>query len=92
MDRTAFEAELRRDGYQVVTRTMGPNTLNPEHAHDFDARLLVVSGEMIIVAESRSNTYGAGETFTMTHGCRHSEQAGPNGAAYVAGRRSPAAN
>ena len=46
MDRTAFEAELQRDGYQVVTNTMQPGAINPEHAHDFDARLLVVAGEM----------------------------------------------
>jgi hypothetical protein len=25
----------------------------------------------------------------MPHGCRHSEQAGPAGATYVAGRRKP---
>ena len=43
MDRTAFEAELQRDGYQIVTNTMPPGAINPEHAHDFDARLLVVA-------------------------------------------------
>jgi len=43
-----------------------------------------------IVAEGRSNTYRVGETFSMTHGCRHSEQAGTDGATYVAGRRMPA--
>ncbi len=90
MDRTDFEAELQRDGYQVVVNSMQPGKLNPEHVHDFDARLLVVAGEMTIVAEGRSNTYRVGETFSMTHGCRHSEQAGADGATYVAGRRTPA--
>jgi quercetin dioxygenase-like cupin family protein len=90
MDRTAFEAELQRDGYQVVQNTMQPGAINPEHAHDFDARLLVVAGEMTIVAEGQRNTYKVGETFSMTIGCRHSEQAGPEGATYVAGRRKPA--
>ena len=32
MDRTAFEAELQRDGYQVVVNTMQPGAINPEHA------------------------------------------------------------
>ncbi len=90
MDRTAFEAELQRDGYQVVVNTMQPDAINPEHAHDFDARLLVVAGEMTIHAEGRRKTYRVGETFSMTHGCRHSEHAGPEGATYVAGRRKPA--
>ena len=90
MDRTAFEAELQRDGYQVVVNTMQPSAINSEHVHDFDARLLVVAGEMTIHAEGQRNTYRVGDTFSMTHGCRHAEHAGPEGAAYVAGRRKPA--
>jgi quercetin dioxygenase-like cupin family protein len=89
MDRTTFEAELQRDGYQIITNTMQPGAINPEHAHDFDARLLVVAGEMTIVVGDQRNTYNVGQTFSMTHGCRHSEHAGPEGATYVAGRRKP---
>ena len=89
MDRTAFEDELQRDGYQVVVNTMQPNVTNPEHAHDFDARLLVVAGEMTVAIGEQRTTYKIGDTFSMTHGCRHSEHAGPNGATYVAGRRKP---
>ena len=92
MDRTAFEAELQRDGYQVIVNTMQPGVINPEHAHDFDARLMVVAGEMTVVIGDQRNTYQVGETFGMTHGCRHAEHAGPQGATYVAGRRKPAAN
>ena len=90
MERTEFEAALQRDGYQVVVNTMQPGAINPEHAHDFDARLLVVAGEMTILAEGQRNTYKVGDTFSMTNGCRHSEHAGPDGATYVAGRRKPA--
>jgi quercetin dioxygenase-like cupin family protein len=89
MDRTTFEAELHRDGYQVAVNTMQPGAINPEHQHDFDARLLVVDGEMTIVVGDERSTYNVGDTFSMTHGCRHSEQAGPAGATYVAGRRKP---
>ena len=89
MDRSAFEAELQRDGYQIVVNTMPPNAINPEHAHDFDARLMVVAGEMTIVIGDQRRSYTVGDTFTMTHGCRHAEHAGPEGATYVAGRRQP---
>src|ERR1700741_4202715 len=89
MDRTAFEAELQRDGYQVVVNTMQPGAINPEHQHDFDARLLVVDGEMTVVVGDQGRTYRVGDPFSMTHGSRHSEQAGPAGATYVAGRRKP---
>jgi quercetin dioxygenase-like cupin family protein len=85
MDRTAFESELQHDGYQVIVNTMQPGAINPEHAHDFDARLMVVAGEVTIVVGDQRNTYRIG----MTHGCRHSEHAGPEGATYVAGRRKP---
>ena len=51
MDRATFEAELQRDGYQIVVNTMQPDAVNPEHAHDFDARLLVVAGEMTVMVD-----------------------------------------
>lgn len=89
MDCTEFEAALHRDGYQVVVNTMQPGAINPEHVHDFDARLLVVAGEMTIVAEGQRNIYQVGDTFSMPCGCRHAEHAGPEGASYVAGRRKP---
>ena len=53
---------MQRDGYQVVVNTMQPGAINPEHAHDFDARLMVVAGEMTIVVEGQRNTYQASAT------------------------------
>jgi quercetin dioxygenase-like cupin family protein len=91
MDRAAFEAELQREGRQVVTVTMQPGQVNPEHAHDFEARLMVVAGEMTVDYGDSRKTYGTGETFIMPLGHRHSEHAGPHGATYVAGRLKPAA-
>ncbi len=93
MERTAFETELRELGYaEVVDRRMEPDSLNPEHAHEFDARLLVLEGAMTITAEGSERTYRAGDTFTMTAACRHSERSGPEGARYLAGRRYAAKN
>ena len=39
MDRSSFEAALTREGFEIVTNTMQPDAVNPEHAHAFDARL-----------------------------------------------------
>ncbi len=89
MDRTAFEAELQREGRQVVTVTMQPGQINPEHAHDFDARLMVVAGEMTVDYGDQRETYNEGDTFSVTLGRRHSELAGAAGATYVAGRLKP---
>ena len=92
MDRTAFETELRAQGYgEVVDRRMEANALNPEHAHEFDARLLVLEGAMTIVSEGKDRVYRAGDTFEMSAGCRHSEQCGPEGARYGRHPVDPAA-
>ena len=90
MDRTTFETELSEQGYaEVMDRRMEANSLNPEHAHEFEARLLVLEGAMTITAEGQRRTYRAGDTFAMTAGCRHTEQCGPDGVRYLAGRRYP---
>lgn len=89
MDRATFESELKRDGYEIVVREMPPDHLNPEHAHDFDARVMVVTGEMTITSLGAATAFRPGEVCVIPHGRRHAEQAGPEGATYVAGRRLP---
>jgi len=37
-----------------------PNKTNPEHSHEFDARLLILEGEMRIISEGAERTYRAG--------------------------------
>ena len=46
MDRATFEGELSRDGFEIVSISMQPDVVNPEHVHPFDARVLVVDGAM----------------------------------------------
>ena len=88
MNRTEFETEVRAQGYhEIADRRMEANSTNPEHAHEFDARLLVLEGEMTVTREGEERTYRAGDTFAMTAGCRHTERGGPEGARYLAGRR-----
>ena len=88
MDRTAFENGLREEGYgEVVDRRMEPHQVNRMHAHEFDARLLILEGAMTIAAEGGERTYRAGEIFAMPAGRPHSETAGPDGVRYLAGRR-----
>jgi len=88
MNRADFESELSAQGYQeIVDRRMQANEANPEHAHEFDAHLLVLEGEMTITREGEERTYRAGDTFAMTAGCRHTERSGVEGVRYLAGRR-----
>jgi quercetin dioxygenase-like cupin family protein len=88
MDRVEFEAALREEGYlEIADRRMEPNKTNPEHSHEFDARLLVLEGEITITCNGDERTYRAGDTFAMSAGCLHTEQCGPQGVRYLAGRR-----
>jgi quercetin dioxygenase-like cupin family protein len=92
MERTTFETELREQGYlEIFDRRMEADALNPEHAHEFDACLLILEGAVTVTAEGAERTYRTGDTFKMSSGCRHSERSGPEGARYLAGRRYPAA-
>ena len=88
MNRAEFETECRAQGYhEIVDRQMEANTTNAEHSHEFDARLLVLEGEMTVTSEGQERTYRSGDSFAMTVGCRHAECSGPEGTRYLAGRR-----
>jgi len=87
MDAAAFEAELRRDGYEVLHRELGPGVAVPEHSHPWDVRLLVLEGEITVECEGQRRTCGAGDTFGLEAGLRHSELHGPQGVRLIAGRR-----
>ena len=89
MDRLAFEAELRRDGYQVVNTGLKPGQINPDHTHDFDARVLVLGGEIAITRDGVGETFGPGDSCMVPAGTVHAEHVGPEGVAYLAGRRTP---
>lgn len=87
MDRQTFEAELKRDGYDIFTNTTPGTKVNAEHSHPFDVRAMVVEGALTLTSEGQTRTYRAGEIFTMTKGCLHSEIYGPEGAVTLVGRK-----
>ncbi|MBY0337055.1 MAG: cupin domain-containing protein [Acetobacteraceae bacterium] len=88
MDDRAFEAALRRDGFQeVLRRTLPPGDALPEHHHAWDVRGLVVSGRFRVWGPDGDQDCGPGEVFTLPIGQPHEEAAGPEGAALVIGRR-----
>src|SRR5215469_127462 len=87
MDRVEFEAELRRDGFSVVNASLTPNLRIANHCHDFDARLFVLGGEITITRDNRSETFRAGQCCEVLANCMHAEHVGPEGVAYVSGRR-----
>jgi quercetin dioxygenase-like cupin family protein len=87
MDKTAFEAQMKADGFRVVNAGIAPNTTAPNHCHDFDARLLVLGGEITITRDNQSITYRTGECCEVPCGTMHAEHVGPEGVALLSGRR-----
>jgi quercetin dioxygenase-like cupin family protein len=87
MNRADFETKLKAEGYELVDRQMEANHFNAEHAHEFDAHVLVVDGEMTITRHGKAEIFRPGDMCSMPAGTLHSEQCGPAGAHYLAGRR-----
>tara|TARA_R110002096_G_scaffold258166_2_gene451768 strand:- start:1614 stop:1877 length:264 start_codon:yes stop_codon:yes gene_type:complete len=87
MNRSEFEAELKRDGYEVKESELGPMEPKPQHTHDFDARVFVLDGEITIVTGDKSTTYRKGDDYSLAAGTMHTEVVGPGSVKYVAGRR-----
>ena len=87
MDRLEFETELRREGYRVVNSSQVPNRIVANHCHDFDAKALVLGGEITITRDNKPETFRAGQCFMVPAGCMHAEHVGPEGVAFLSGRR-----
>jgi len=85
-----FEKKLQAEGYgEMVDRTMEANHFNAEHAHDFDACVFVVDGEITIARNGKPDTFRAGDVCSMAAGTPHTEKSGAAGVRYLAGRRYP---
>ena len=88
MNQADFEKKLAAEGYgEMVDREMEANHFNAEHAHEFDAYVLVVDGEMTIARNGKPEIFRAGDMCAMPAGTLHTEQCGPAGVRYLAGRR-----
>ena len=91
MNQSDFEADLRREGYQVVYGGMKAGEVNPDHAHDWDARVMVIGGAITVTRAGKAQTFHAGDSCAVAAGEVHAETVGPQGVAYIAGRRTAAA-
>jgi quercetin dioxygenase-like cupin family protein len=86
MTREEFEAALRHDGYEVGEGHLAPLFHNPEHAHDYGVRALVLEGEITLACDGARRRYGPGDVFALAAGLPHAEDVGPEGVRYVVGR------
>ena len=90
MNRAEFEADLRREGYELREGKIEPNVHRDAHSHEFDARLFVLEGSVTLVFGSDRVTYGPGDSCNVPAGTMHEEHTEADGVGFLAGRR-PAA-
>ena len=90
MNRAEFEADLRREGYDLREGNIEPNVHRGAHAHEFDARLFVLEGSVTLVFGTGRCTYGPGDSCDVTAGTMHEEHTEAEGVRFVAGRREAA--
>lgn len=88
MDRAQFEQTLQAQGYEVSTVSRAAHGRLDVHTHPFEARALILTGEIRIRCEDEEERlYRPGEVFHLAHGQPHSESYGPEGVSYLVGRR-----
>lgn len=84
-----FASASRALGYtEVLTRTWEPGQVLEQHTHPFDARALVVEGEMWLTVDGVTQHLKAGDRFEVPQGKAHAERYGDAGATYWVARRS----
>jgi quercetin dioxygenase-like cupin family protein len=88
MNQSEFEADLRREGYEVFYGGLRAGMVNSEHSHEWDARVMVIGGEITITRAGAVQTFRSGDSCAVPAGELHVEHVGPQGVAFIAGRRS----
>jgi len=87
MNQSEFEADLLREGYQVFYGGLRANEVNPEHGHAWDARVMVIGGEITITRDGKAEIFRTGDSCMIPANYAHAEKIGPRGVAYIAGRK-----
>jgi hypothetical protein len=92
-----FEAAAHAEGYtEVVCREWPPLTVLDTHSHPFDAKALVVSGELWLAVASNTSSgiekhtqhLTAGQRFELARNIPHDERYGAEGATFWVARRA----
>lgn len=88
MERDQFIELLRQQGYeQVVTVEREPNGALDLHRHPFEARALILDGELRLYQDGQEQICRRGDQFHLLPNAPHSETYGPQGVRYLVGRK-----
>ena len=85
-----FKALLAAESFHdVATVEREPNGSLDTHVHPFEAKALVLEGELSIRAGAEERVYRAGDVFHLAAAVPHSERYGERGVRYLVGRKTP---
>ncbi|CAN7564018.1 cupin domain-containing protein [Caballeronia sp. dw_19] len=88
MERDDFIEMLARGGFQttvLVEREAGASL--DDHAHAFEAKALILEGELTLSIDNKDTRYRPGDVFHLRANETHSERYGPEGVCYLVGRK-----
>ncbi len=88
MTREEFERMLAAEGIETVVEVVRePNGSLDTHSHPFEARALILDGEITVVVDGKTIHCKPGDTFHLAADVPHTETYGPQGVRYLAGRK-----
>ncbi|RZF31679.1 cupin domain-containing protein [Paraburkholderia sp. UYCP14C] len=88
MNREAFTDMLTHEGFpDAVLVTREPNVAMEVHTHPFEAKALIVEGELQIRVGDDERLYRVGDVFHLPANVAHAERYGPQGVTYLVGRK-----
>jgi quercetin dioxygenase-like cupin family protein len=86
-----FKAQLAAEGFEeAVTVEREADGSLDSHAHPFEAKALILEGELSICTDDGERTYRSGDIFHLAANVFHTERYGPAGVKYLVGRKAPA--
>jgi quercetin dioxygenase-like cupin family protein len=88
MNQSEFKVDLQREGYQVFYGGLKADEVNSVHSHDWHARVMVIGGEITITRSGKAETFHVGDSCVVAAGEIHAKHVGPQGVAFIAGRRA----
>ena len=83
-----FMETLAAEGFaEPVTVQREANGFLGNHAHPFEAKALILDGEILLRIGDVEQTYKKGQVFHLFANVLHSETYGPDGVKYLVGRK-----
>ena len=90
MDEKELAQQLKREGFShIYVWQDGPGTLYPDHTHTTETAHIILSDEMTLTMNGRTETYCAGGRCDVPAETVHSAKMGPKGCRYFIGEKAP---